>query len=134
MLTEQQYPYVALRDSCFPLYQGTVRVQTYTNVPKNSKDQLKAAIAKQPVAVTVDAGGPAFQQYSSGIINDASCFMTLDHAVLAVGYGVEDGLEYYLVKNSWGAAWGENGYVRVAAVDGEGICGIQQLSLYPETN
>lgn len=134
MLTEQQYPYVALRDSCYLFYEGKIRVSTYTNVPKSSKDQLKAAIAKQPVAVTVDAGGPAFQQYDSGIITDANCYMSLDHAVLAVGYGVDNGVEYYLVKNSWGAAWGEKGYVRIAAVDGEGICGIQELALYPETN
>jgi len=72
--------------------------------------------------------------YKSGIITDVSCGTKLDHAVTAVGYGTEGGIEYYLVKNSWTANWGENGYFRVAAVDGYGICGIQEISLYPQTN
>lgn len=87
---------------------------------------MKAAIAKQPVAVTVDAGAYPFMHYIWGIINDSTCGKNLDHAVTAVGYGVEDGQEYYIVKNSWGADWGEEGYVRIASNgDGAGMCGIQ---------
>ena len=87
------------------------------------------------MSVTIDAGAYPFMHYMSGIITDTSCGAALDHAVLAVGYGVEDGTEYYLVKNSWGADWGEDGYVRIGVQDGgPGICGIQALSLYPETN
>ena len=88
-------------------------------------EQLKAAIATQPVAVTLDASGYPFMHYFGGIITDDTCGKSLDHAVLAVGYGIEDGVEYYIVKNSWGADWGEKGYVRVGAVEGAGICGIQ---------
>lgn len=62
------------------------------------------------------------------------CGTSLDHAVMAVGYGSEDGQEYYLVKNSWGSSWGENGYIKIGIVDGEGICGIQMQSYYPQTN
>ena len=75
--------------------------------------------------MTVNAGSYAFQHYFNGIITDTSCGTSLDHAILAVGYGVENGVEYYIVKNSWGAKWGEDGYVRIAAVEGPGICGIQ---------
>ena len=96
---------------------------------------MKAAIAKQPVSVTIDAGEYPFQHYFGGIITDPTCGTALDHAVLAVGYGVENGVEYYLVRNSWGADWGEDGYVRIGVLDNSaGICGIQELALYPETN
>jgi len=69
--------------------------------------------------------------YKSGVLNNTNCGTTLDHAVLAVGYGVENGENYWLVKNSWGTSWGENGYIKIAAVDGQGICGIQMGPLYP---
>jgi cathepsin L len=84
--------------------------------------------------VTIEADQDVFQHYKSGIITSEECGTSLDHAVLAVGYGSENGVEYYIVKNSWAADWGENGYVRIGAVDGLGICGIQQLSVYPDTN
>jgi KDEL-tailed cysteine endopeptidase len=64
-------------------------------------------------------------------LNNTNCGTTLDHAVLAVGYGVENGTNYWLVKNSWGTSWGEAGYIKIAAVDGNGICGIQMGPLYP---
>ncbi len=53
----------------------------------------------------------------------------------AVGYGTDTtaGQEYIIVKNSWGAEWGEKGYIYIAAVDGKGICGIQQDSSFPDT-
>jgi len=56
--------------------------------------------------------------YSGGVIDDASCGTSLDHGVLAVGYDDSANPPYYLVKNSWGASWGDNGYVKIAIVDG----------------
>jgi C1A family cysteine protease len=103
-------------------------------VPANSVDQLKAAIAQQPVSVTVEADQYVFQGYTGGILNSADCGTNLDHAIAAVGYGNENGVEYYIVRNSWGAGWGDQGYIKIAAVDGPGICGIQMDSLYPHTN
>ena len=76
------------------------------------------------MAVTIDASQYSFMHYMNGIITDTECGTSLDHAVTAVGFGIEDGTEYYIVKNSWGADWGEEGYVRIGAVDGKGICGI----------
>jgi len=108
-----------------------VNVASYTNVPANSVAQLKAAIAKAPVSVTIEADKTVFQSYTSGIMDSKLCGTSLDHAVAAVGYGTENGTDYYIVRNSWGASWGDAGYIKIAAVDGAGICGIQMESLYP---
>jgi C1A family cysteine protease len=103
-------------------------------VPPRSVQQLKAAIQVGPVAVTLEADKKVFQMYKSGVLDSKDCGTKLDHAVAAVGYGVENGKEYYLVRNSWTANWGDEGYIKIAAVEGLGICGIQQTSLYPYTN
>ena len=66
--------------------------------------------------------------YQKGVYDDILCSedaSTVDHAVVLVGYGQEEGEDYWLVKNSWGTDWGENGYIRVAVKPGTGICGIQ---------
>jgi len=106
----------------------------YSNVPSQSVAQLKAAIAKQPTSVTIEADKSVFQMYSGGIFDSASCGTSLDHAVAAVGYGSQGGQEYYIVRNSWSASWGDQGYIKIAAVEGKGICGIQMESLYPATD
>ena len=68
-------------------------------------------------------------------MNSAKCGTNLDHGVLAVGYGTENGQGYWIVKNSWGPSWGDNGYIRLAANFGssndEGICGIAMQPSYP---
>jgi len=74
--------------------------------------------------------------YTGGVVSAAQCSGTsLDHAIAAVGYGTENGQEYYIVRNSWGSSWGESGYIRLATQEsGAGVCGVQQTSLWPETN
>jgi len=99
-----------------------------------------AAIATGPVSVTVEADTAVFQHYTSGVLNSKDCGTTLDHAITAVGYGNEGGQDYYIVRNSWGPDWGDQGYIKIATDNGIGgwfafgICGIQKTSVYPQTN
>jgi len=93
-----------------------------------------AAIAKGVVSVTVEADRSVFQRYTSGILNSTQCGTQMDHAIAAVGYGNLNGQDYYIVRNSWGGSWGDRGYINIAAVPGVGICGIQQVSVWPTTN
>ena len=67
-------------------------------------------------------------------MNSPECGIVLNHAVTAVGWGTEDGQEYWILKNSWGSWWGENGFVRLAIVEGVGICGVQTIPIYPSVN
>jgi len=95
-----------------------------------------SAIEQGPVSVTVDAEQTGFMHYTGGIVDSSACPETsLDHAITAVGYGTENGQQYYIVRNSWGTSWGEEGYIRIAtSTFGSGVCGIQQSSVWPETN
>jgi len=75
--------------------------------------------------------------YTGGVLDSYKCGTSLDHAVSAVGYGVENGKEYFLVRNSWGASWGEKGYIKIATTEGpfkRGVCGILQISLFPASD
>jgi len=131
---ESDYAYTARSGTCKYKQTTSTHVVSYKNVQSRSVTQLKAAIAQGPTSVTIEADRSAFQSYTSGILNTAACGTSLDHAVTAVGYGTQDGQDYYIVRNSWGASWGMGGYINIAAVDGAGICGIQLESLYPTTN
>ena len=77
-----------------------------------------------------------FQMYTSGVVTGNKCGSMTDHAVLATGYGTDPTYgDYYLVKNSWGSSWGDQGYIKIGVTaTGKGVCGIQTDSLYPETN
>lgn len=100
----------------------------------NSSTDLKANLAKGPTSVAIEADKRAFQMYKTGVITGTACGTNLDHGVLAVGYGTENGTPYYLVKNSWGPTWGEKGYVKIGIESGKGVCGIQQDAVRPNSN
>lgn len=113
---------------------GVVKVTGWSQVKKDSVSQLKAALDQGVVTVTIEADQSVFQMYTSGIMDSPKCGTSLDHAVAAVGYGSEGGKEYYIVRNSWGASWGDQGYIKIAAVEGKGICGIQMQAYSATTD
>jgi KDEL-tailed cysteine endopeptidase len=97
------------------------------DVKPNDQISLKGAVAQQPVAVAIEADTRYFQSYSGGILDSPSCGTSLDHGVLIVGYGEEDGTKYWILKNSWSTSWGEQGYFRILRTDSNndpGICGV----------
>lgn len=136
LASQEDYPYTATDGKCKTGLKRYGKITNFADVPANSSAALKAAIAKQPVAVAIEADTFTFQGYSGGVINDNSCGTNLDHGVIAVGYSDGDSdneasIPYYKVRNSWGASWGEGGHVRIGIKDGAGICGIQQMASYP---
>jgi len=130
---ESTYPYTSghgQRGTCsYSKSKGVGTVSGHSDVSVGSMSQMKAALNGQPVSVAIEADQMAFQAYTSGVIS-SGCGTRLDHGVLAVGYGTMNGVNYALVKNSWGAGWGDQGYVRISMDNNS--CGILNAASYPK--
>jgi len=133
--TEKHYPYLMQNSFC---HEGDVSsgvtVQAYVNVTAYSESALQDAVATLgPVAVAIDASHPSFRFYTSGVYYEAQCQSSiddLDHEVLAVGYGTDNGQDYWLVKNSWSTYWGNLGYIQMSR-NANNNCGIASQATYP---
>ena len=101
------------------------KISGCVDITGGGEDGLRFAVAGQPVSVAIEADNLAFQFYKSGVFENKKCGENLDHGVLAVGY-TDD---YWIVKNSWGPTWGEDGYIRIKM--GDNICGISDMPSYP---
>ncbi|KAL1315580.1 hypothetical protein HN51_017584 [Arachis hypogaea] len=136
--SEADYPYTGFDGTCDQNRKNAkvVNIDDYEDVPAYDELALKKAVANQPVAVAIEGGGREFQLYVSGVFT-GRCGTALDHGVAAVGYGTEGGHEYWIVRNSWGASWGEDGYIRMERNLGNsraGKCGIAIEPSYPIKN
>ncbi|XP_028120248.1 senescence-specific cysteine protease SAG12-like [Camellia sinensis] len=131
LTSEDNYPYIAQDNTCDSTKTATsvVQITGYEDVPPSNEQALLQAVANQPVSVSIEGSGPNFQHYSSGVFA-GPCGTHLDHAVTIIGYGTTtDGTNYWLVKNSWGSSWGENGYMKIDRdAVAEGRCGIKRHS------
>jgi KDEL-tailed cysteine endopeptidase len=137
IVTEDNYPYTAEATECSStkINSQTTRVviDGFEDVPANNEQALKEAVAHQPVSVAIEASGQDFQFYSTGVFT-GKCGTALDHGVVAVGYGTSpEGINYWIVRNSWGPKWGEEGYIRMqqGIEAAEGKCGIAMQASYP---
>ena len=104
MCLDESVPYTAKDGDCTSDVQDCKTVATFDycmDVPANNELMLKSAVYQNPTSVSIEADTRTFQFYSSGILDSTSCGTTLDHGVLAVGYGEEGGQKYWTVKNSW---------------------------------
>ncbi|KAJ0638919.1 putative zingipain [Helianthus annuus] len=135
--TDKDYPCTGKDGKCDTSENETkvVRIDNYEGVPANNEQSLQKAVANQPISVSIEAGSRDFQFYSSGIFN-GKCGTDLDHGVVVVGYGAEAGKNYWLLKNSWGGDWGEQGYLRIErnVKETTGKCGIAMKASYPIKN
>eukprot|EP00298_Acanthocystis_sp_HF-20_P014540 c20811_g1_i2.p1 GENE.c20811_g1_i2~~c20811_g1_i2.p1 ORF type:complete len:336 (+),score=103.33 c20811_g1_i2:38-1045(+) len=129
--TEESYPYQAQDNDNCQSCTNVVTISSYTDVAQ-SEAALEAAVNVGPVSVAIEADQEAFQFYSSGVLT-GKCGTSLDHGVLAVGYGTDNGVNYWKVKNSWGADWGMSGYVLIEKGKAQkgGQCGILLAASYP---
>ncbi|XP_031253607.1 cysteine proteinase COT44 [Pistacia vera] len=138
MDTEQDYPYLGYDTKCDSVRENAkvVSIDGYEDVLPFDEKSLKKAVAHQPVSVAIEASGMAFQLYDSGVFT-GECGSALDHGVVVVGYGTENGEDYWLVRNSWGTDWGESGYIKLQRNIVEtytGKCGIAMEASYPVKN
>ena len=137
MCTEAAYPYtsgVSMTAGTCHSCSAVDHFSSCTDIKPNDQISLKGAVAQQPVSIAISADTRYFQSYSSGVLTSSSCYTSLDHGVLIVGYGTENGIKYWLVKNSWGTSWGDQGYVKIERSDSTndaGICGIAMQASFP---
>jgi cathepsin L len=132
--TESSYAYTAKDGSCKTSGLSTAipqgGVTGYKSVgslfSKATVAKLESAIDLNPVSIAIEADQSSFQHYTGGVLS-SGCGTNLDHGVLAVGYNTAEG--YWLVKNSWGASWGDSGYIMLSQTGN--VCGILNQPVYP---
>ncbi|GLV43755.1 Cysteine proteinase-1 [Carabus blaptoides fortunei] len=133
--TEQSYPYESENGRCHynPKTAGATD-SGYVDLPMGDEQKLLAAVATVgPISVAIDASHFSFQMYHSGIYYEPHCGSNpeaLDHGVLVVGYGSENGSDFWIVKNSWSTSWGDHGYIKMAR-NRKNNCGIASMASYP---
>jgi len=133
---EKDYPYNGNGNNCsYDKTKTVTKISKFGYVETGDEltlQQVLATIGPVAAACCVDSG---FMNYKGGVYSNPSCLPKTcypDHGVLIIGYGVDlnVGLEYYILKNTWGASWGENGYIRVARNTGN-MCGVASYPYYP---
>jgi len=132
---EEDYPFLStlgVRNECRVLScERSITVEGYKDVQRLDEAALQDAVAQQPVTVAVSAMQPHFQLYKDGVYDHPlSKDDPLDHTMVVIGYGTtRQGLTYWKLKNSWGTAWGIDGYMLMKR--GVNMAGITTMPSYP---
>jgi len=128
--SEQDYPYTAQDGACNSKVAKSAKIKSFLDTKPLDENSLLVFASKGPVSVAIEADQYAFQSYTSGVLTQG-CGVNLDHGVLLVGYGTDNSTStnYWIVKNSWGPQWGEQGYIRIAR--GSNLCGIASAASQP---
>lgn len=128
---DKDYPYIGKAGTCNDSQGGKVHTYRVKTLQSAYVPAMKRGIMGGPINLTVRADNIVFQAYTGGILDSKDCGDIMPNlAVVAVGYGTENGQEYYLIRNAWGTDWGEDGYIRIAIEEGSGICATNLLPLY----
>jgi len=125
--TEADYPYRAQDGSCKSVSVVT-KISKYEDCPQEKEASLMGYLQQQPISIAIEADQSSFQYYKSGVFT-GPCGTQLDHGVLLVGAGTENGQDYWRVKNSWGVSWGDSGYIRI--LRGNNLCGLADMASFP---
>ncbi|XP_056154940.1 cathepsin S-like [Lampris incognitus] len=130
--SEAAYPYMGRGGRCkYNAKNRAANCSSYVFLPEGDEDVLKEALALVgPISVAIDASQPKFVFYRHGVYRDHACTKDVNHGVLAVGYGTENGRDYWLVKNSWGIHYGDGGYIKMAR-NKRNQCGIALFPCFP---
>nr|XP_035924577.1 pro-cathepsin H isoform X3 [Halichoerus grypus] len=133
IMGEDSYPYEGQDGDCkFQPSKAIAFVKDVANITINDEEAMVEAVALyNPVSFAFEVTRD-FMMYRKGVYSSTSCHKTPDkvnHAVLAVGYGEQNGIPYWIVKNSWGPQWGMNGYFLIER--GKNMCGLAACASYP---
>jgi len=124
--SEASYKYTATDGTCKTV-PSVSTISKYTDITAKDEAGLMTAIQNQPITIAVDAA-VGWQSYGGGVMS--TCFLKgLDHGVLLVGYGTDGAKDYWTIKNSWGATWGEAGFIRVKR--NMDACGLADAASFP---
>ncbi|UYV60936.1 MCM2 [Cordylochernes scorpioides] len=130
--SEESYPYKPKQGDChFNKSSIAGTCQSFRGIAQDVKILQQALARIGPISIVIDAKGDIMLNYKGGVFTNPRCtYYALGHAVLLVGYGTENGLDYWLVKNCWGESWGEKGYIKILRNE-ENLCGVASRALYP---
>jgi len=124
---ETDYPYTGADGTCMTGLTGITTPKSWEFAPSDEPSIATYVAANGPVSIAVDASNWSF--YTGGIMSGSSVcptssdpWSTLDHGVNIVGYGTDSGTDFWIIRNSWNADWGEQGYCRI--VRGSNFCGV----------
>lgn len=129
-ILEKDYPYRLPLGTC----REAELTSNYERVPyafrvEDDEDSLYEALKHNVVSISIRAENDEFRHYAGGVVDGEGCGTEIDHGVTLVGYSAAE--DAWIVKNSWGPEWGENGYVKISRTSGKGTCGINQDSSQP---